>query len=264
MRNERDKQWSQTAVRGELRNISACHGDNPHRPDSEWWKCVIRLASVLKGSGKQYFTPSNVLIDILHESPYLCTKGENAKIIPYLWGRAMNQANPRYRIKSLSETDETTLSPVKPPTPKPTFIYEHDLRTGKTAKIAVTPQVAAKSCELRQLLTDIVSGMETQRGATLSRIRANGGQGYGQGNLPNNGATQVASNGLKFHAFVIDDETPNGKRVMRLQFRNYGDALRQCVVMAVTSLGGGIFDDKMTGVFDVILPRELTDLPPVM
>jgi len=97
---KRDRQWAITAVQRELEAIGKLHGDNPHRPDSEFWKCLIRIASVLKGSGRDSIPPARVKAAILRESPTsLRTKGNREKDIEYLFGRAMNQANPRYRIK---------------------------------------------------------------------------------------------------------------------------------------------------------------------
>lgn len=94
-----DALWAMKAIKEELANIAQCHGDNPHRPDSEWWKSVIRIASILKGSGKAHYNPSRVLSAIHQNSPStLRTKGDRNKDIDYLFGRAFNAARPRYRL----------------------------------------------------------------------------------------------------------------------------------------------------------------------
>jgi hypothetical protein len=97
-----DMLWSKKAIQEELRAIGRLHGDNPHRPDSEFWKSLIRMASVLKGSGRAHFTPSRVRTAVLRQAPStLKTKGNRERDIEYLFGRAMNQARPRYRIKGV-------------------------------------------------------------------------------------------------------------------------------------------------------------------
>lgn len=98
----RDRQWSITAVQRELEAIGRLHGDNPHRPDSEFWACLIRIASVLKGSGRAHIPPARVKAAILRDAPrQLKTKGNRDKDLEYLFSRAMNQARPRYRIKGV-------------------------------------------------------------------------------------------------------------------------------------------------------------------
>ena len=96
-----DRKWAETAVRRELEAIGRLHGDNPHRPDSEFWACLIRIASVVKGSGRQHIAPAQVRSAILANAPLsLKTKGKREKDLTYLFGRAMNAARPRYRIRS--------------------------------------------------------------------------------------------------------------------------------------------------------------------
>lgn len=99
---QRDRQWAIAAVQRELEAISRLHGDNPHRPDSEFWKSLIRIASVLKGSGRAHIPPARVKTAVLREAPHnLKTKGNRERDLEYLFGRAMNQARPRYRIKGV-------------------------------------------------------------------------------------------------------------------------------------------------------------------
>ena len=99
-----DRKWAETAVRRELEAIGRCHGDNPHRPDSEFWASLIKIASVLKGSGRQHIAPSRVRTAVLEYAPMsLRTKGNREKDINYLFGRAMNQARPRYRSRGVTQ-----------------------------------------------------------------------------------------------------------------------------------------------------------------
>ena len=97
-----DMLWSKKAIQSELAAIGRLHGDNPHRPDSEFWKCLIRIASILKGSGRAHYSPARVRTAVLSYAPStLKTKGNRQKDLEYLFGRAMNQARPRYRIKGV-------------------------------------------------------------------------------------------------------------------------------------------------------------------
>ena len=97
-----DKQWAVTAVKRELEAIERTGDENPHRPDSEFWACLIRIASVLKGSGRKHIDPNRVRVAIHRYAPMsLRTKGNREKDLDYLFGRAMNQAHPRYRIKGV-------------------------------------------------------------------------------------------------------------------------------------------------------------------
>ena len=96
-----DYLWARAAIISELEAIGRCQGDNPHRPDSEFWACLIKIASVLKGSGRQHIPVDKVRTAVLQYAPLtLKTKGDRIKDISYLFGRAMNQAMPRYRIKT--------------------------------------------------------------------------------------------------------------------------------------------------------------------
>lgn len=98
---ERDRKWAITAVQSELEAIGRVGDDNPYLPDSEFWACLIRIASILKGSGRQHLPLSRVKAAIHRETPHLRFKGNRENQINYLFGRAMNQAHPRYRIKGV-------------------------------------------------------------------------------------------------------------------------------------------------------------------
>lgn len=95
---ERDALWAKQAINAELARIATCHDDNPHRPDSEYWKALIRIASIVKGTGKPHFQPTRIVSEIHRQSPSsLRLKGNRQKDIDYLWSRAFNAAKPRYR-----------------------------------------------------------------------------------------------------------------------------------------------------------------------
>ncbi len=99
--DELDKKWGETAVKRELEAITAVVGDNPHHPDSEFWKSLVKIASVIKGSGRRHITPERIRTAVhSYAPPSLKTKGNRETNLDYLFGRAMNQAHPRYRIKS--------------------------------------------------------------------------------------------------------------------------------------------------------------------
>lgn len=94
-----DRLWAEKAIEQELDKIMGLHGDKPHKPDSEYWKCLCRIAGAVKGSGKAHFRPSDVLVQLLRVSPLdMAWKlASREKDITYLWGRAMNRAPARYR-----------------------------------------------------------------------------------------------------------------------------------------------------------------------
>lgn len=95
--SEKSRQWAQKAIQSELKAISGIHGENPHKPSSEYWKCLVRLASVLKGAGKSHFQPSQVLTAVLRETPSdMHFKGNREKDIAYLFSRAYKLAHPRF------------------------------------------------------------------------------------------------------------------------------------------------------------------------
>jgi len=97
-----DKQWAVAAIRGELDQIARCADESAHKPNSEWWRSVVRIASILKGSGKAHIAPGRVRAAIHRETPpHVFFKGQREKTIDYLFGRAMNRAHPRYRIKEI-------------------------------------------------------------------------------------------------------------------------------------------------------------------
>jgi hypothetical protein len=96
--DDRDRAWADAAIRAELQAISRCLADNPYRPDSQWWKSVFRIASVIKGSGRRAYNPTDTLALIeANTPPDLRVKGDREHQIGYLWGRAYNRAAPRYR-----------------------------------------------------------------------------------------------------------------------------------------------------------------------
>lgn len=93
-----DKQWAETAVNRELDVIAKLGEERANKPDSKWWKSVIRIASVVKGSGKAHMAPGRVREAIHRATPHhVYFKPDRDRGIDYLFGRAMNRASPRYR-----------------------------------------------------------------------------------------------------------------------------------------------------------------------
>lgn len=97
-----DKLWAETAVEQEMDRIIGLHGDNPHKPDSQYWACLCRIAGAVKGSGKAAIRPSDILTQLLRFSPpdMKWKLSSREKDVTYLWGRAMNRAPARYRGQS--------------------------------------------------------------------------------------------------------------------------------------------------------------------
>ncbi len=98
---ELDRAWADRAIYDELGKLITFAGTNPHKPDSEYWKSLCRIAGAVKGAGKLYFRPSEVLTLVLKFSPddMKWKLANRERDIVYLWGRAMNLSTPRYRGK---------------------------------------------------------------------------------------------------------------------------------------------------------------------
>lgn len=94
-----DRKWAETAISRELGMIARCGEENAHKPDSEWWKSVFRIASVLKGAGRRSIAPERVRVALHRVTPqWVKFKPSREKGIDYLFGRAMNKANQRFRV----------------------------------------------------------------------------------------------------------------------------------------------------------------------
>lgn len=95
------KAWVDAAIDRELSRIMGLAGDNPHKPDSEMWKSFCRLAGVVRGEGRPFVRPSDILAKIIRFAPQDCKwkLASREKDITYLWARAMNSTPPRFRSR---------------------------------------------------------------------------------------------------------------------------------------------------------------------
>lgn len=94
-----DRLWASAAIDAEIEAIRRCGKESANNPNSDWWRSVIRIASVMKGSGRHYIAPEHIRQRLhLHTPRHIRFKSGREKGINYLWGRAMNKAYPRYRV----------------------------------------------------------------------------------------------------------------------------------------------------------------------
>lgn len=91
-----EAKWVETAVAGELVKLGNLPlGENIHRPGSTFFTVLLKLAAIVKGSGKAYLTPEQALQRVLaacQGQPWL-----KEKEIRRQWVNACKLANPRYR-----------------------------------------------------------------------------------------------------------------------------------------------------------------------
>lgn len=95
---QRDRLWAKKALQEELAALGRMFGDNPHIPGSPIFASFLRIASILKGSGKGHYSTDDILPAILNSLPLkIKTKGNRENDIKYLYFRALRHAKPRYR-----------------------------------------------------------------------------------------------------------------------------------------------------------------------
>ena len=92
----RDQLWTQAAVQGELDKIANLPEDeNINKADSTFFAALVKIAAVIKGSGRDCVSPQEVLgaiKDACASYPEL-----KEKEIERQWRNAYKFANPRYR-----------------------------------------------------------------------------------------------------------------------------------------------------------------------
>lgn len=92
----RDERWVQAALAGELEKLAHLpDGENINRADSQFFIALLKIAALVKGTGRTYLSPQQVLLDIKQicgQYPFL-----KEKELERQWQNAYNRANPRYR-----------------------------------------------------------------------------------------------------------------------------------------------------------------------
>lgn len=92
----RDQLWAQAALAGELEKLANLpEGENVNKADSPFFASLVKIAAVIKGSGREHVSASEALVAILDAcSSYNWLK---EKEIERQWRNAYNFADPRFR-----------------------------------------------------------------------------------------------------------------------------------------------------------------------
>lgn len=93
---DRDALWAAAALQGELAALANLPSDeNVNKDDSIFYASLVRIAAVVKGSGRTSIPPGEALAavqDACSMYPWL-----EPKEIARQWRNAYNYADPRYR-----------------------------------------------------------------------------------------------------------------------------------------------------------------------
>lgn len=93
---DRDQLWMTAALQGELDKLAQLpEGENINKADSSFYASLVKIAAILKGTGRMYAGPSETLDAIktaCQVYPWL-----QEKEIERQWRNAYNFAEPRYR-----------------------------------------------------------------------------------------------------------------------------------------------------------------------
>lgn len=93
---DRDHLWATAALQGELEKLASLpEGENINKADSAFYASLVKVAAIIKGSGRAYVSPSEALEavkDACNSYPWL-----KEKEIERQWKNAYNFADPRYR-----------------------------------------------------------------------------------------------------------------------------------------------------------------------
>jgi len=93
---DRDQLWTTAALQGELDKLAHLpEGENVNKADSSFYASLVKIAAIIKGSGRMYATPGDTLIAVkqaCQQYPWL-----KEKEVERQWRNAYNFAEPRYR-----------------------------------------------------------------------------------------------------------------------------------------------------------------------
>lgn len=87
-----DRAWAEKAVEEELKQLRNLPEENINKPGSTFSISLLKLASVVKGGGRRYFTGDELLAQVVASCPQF-----KEKEIRRQWQRAYNKAEPRQR-----------------------------------------------------------------------------------------------------------------------------------------------------------------------
>lgn len=117
-----DRMWAETAMQLELKKLGNLPDENINKPGSTFSICLLKLASIVKGSGSSHFFQNEVLQMIIKAAPSYIKEKE----ITRQWNRAYKVAKPRFRKPDL---DSNGTAPAPAGTESKTFF---DVKKPKT------------------------------------------------------------------------------------------------------------------------------------
>lgn len=87
-----DRQWAAAAIDAELKVLASLPDENINKPGSTFSVCLLKIASVLKGSGRSHFSTVETVDRIKAACPDI-----REKEVERQWRRAYDKAQPRLR-----------------------------------------------------------------------------------------------------------------------------------------------------------------------
>lgn len=88
-----DRMWSEAGIEKELKKLANLPEENINKPGSVFSICLLKIASIVKGSGADHFYSSEAL-EMIKKA---CPPDIKPKEIERQWKRAMKVAEPRHR-----------------------------------------------------------------------------------------------------------------------------------------------------------------------
>lgn len=95
LKDQRDKKWIDAVLSAELTNLSRLPAENHSKEGSEFFNCLLRIASACKGSGCRHHPKTAVFQTVLRvcqQHTSLSVKETNRQL-----RNAWKHAAPRYR-----------------------------------------------------------------------------------------------------------------------------------------------------------------------
>lgn len=129
---ELDRLWTESAIESELKQLANLPEQNINKPGSVFSICLLKLASIAKGSGARHVGTDSLRVSI-HAA---CPDYIKPKEIDRQWQRALKVATPRYRKAepepTLNGANGTTAAPARAKTSEKKGSF-FDVKNPKTA-----------------------------------------------------------------------------------------------------------------------------------
>jgi hypothetical protein len=91
-----DREWAEAAIEAELKQLANLPAENIHKPGSVFSIALLKIASVIKGSGQRHYSANDGLQKALAAVNKDGQKPRE-KEVERQWNRAWNKARPRFR-----------------------------------------------------------------------------------------------------------------------------------------------------------------------